>query len=377
VGARLPEPEPGGRDATTRKAPGRPGLTGRALWPHNADMAHPRAQEILAAIVQEYMNTGEAVGSRALVAGHHIKASASTVRNVMGALENEGLLHQPHTSAGRVPTDLGLRYYVDQLMHVQDLERVTREEIMRRYDLTGVEVQHLMREVSHLLSDISRHCSMVVVPRSNALVLSRLEFIPLRPGRLIAVLVMGSGVVQNRVLRVEDDLSSEDLEAVHRYINALCDGRPLADVRRCVEAELQTEQTRYNRQASRALSLGAQALDSPEEDEVLVEGRARLLDHPGAMDRDTLREILDAVEQKRRVLELLDKTMDAQGVRIFIGAETGDEAMSSLSLVASSYGGDRPLGTLGVLGPSNMAYPKVVPLVDFTAHVLTRVLSDQ
>lgn len=334
-----------------------------------------RGEAVLAEVVKEYILTGEPVGSSTVVSRSPIRQSASTVRNVMSSLEDGGLLHQPHTSAGRLPTDLGLRFFVDRLMQVRRLSRAERDAIMGKYDLTNVEVQELLRRTTRLLSDISRHCSLVLAPRPENAVLQRLEFVPLGPERMIAVLVMDSGLVQNRMLRLEHDLPGEELERVHRYLNDLCHGRELAEVRRLVALELDSERNRFDALVSRALTLGAQALHRPGSDEVLVGGQSHLLDQLKGHDRESLRQILEAIEQKRRVLRLLDQTISAQGVQVFIGAELGDSSMKDLSLVARAYGTSRPLGTLGVIGPSSMDYPRVVPLVDFAADVLGELLA--
>ncbi len=336
-----------------------------------------RGQKVLAAVVKEFMLRGEPVGSNNLVRLYQLQQSPATIRNVMSELEDEGLLQQPHTSAGRVPTDQGLRFYVDRLMQVRDLTADDRQEVMSRYDLNNVEVQELLREVSRLLSDLSRQCTVILAPRAESSTLKRLEFIQIRQNKLIAVLVTRSGLVQNRMINIDEELSLGELEAIHNYLNELCVGKELGEVRRLVQNELEKEQTRYDELATMALNLGAQALAGPSDAEVLVEGRARLLDHPKGFDPEEMKNVLRALEEKRLVLGLLDKTIEAEGVKVFIGAETQEDEMRSCALVASAYGGKRPLGTLGVIGPSSMDYPRVVSLVDFSAGILTELLGDR
>jgi heat-inducible transcriptional repressor len=193
---------------------------------------------------------------------------------------------------------------------------------------------------------------------------------------MIAVLLMDTGMVQNRMLEVERTLDLHDLEGVHRYLNELCDGKELSEVRRLVQTELEREQNRYDELVSQALHLGAQALAEPVEDEVLIEGRARLLDASHGLDPEDLKDVLRAVEEKRLVLSLLDETIKGKGVQVYIGAETGTHQMRNWSLVAKAYGGEQPLGTLGVIGPMRMDYPTVLPLVDLTAEILTRHLDN-
>ena len=336
-----------------------------------------RGQQVLTAVVKEYMLRGEPVGSSNLVRLYGLEQSPATIRNVMSELEEEGLLQQPHTSAGRVPTDQGLRFYVDRLMRVRDLTAEDMQEVMSRYDLNNVEVQDLLREVSRLLSDLSKQCTVIVAPRAESSTLKRIEFVQIRRKKLIAVLVTRSGLVQNRMLTIEENLSLSELEAIHNYLNDLCVGKELADVRRLVQTELEKEQNRYVELVTMALHLGAQALAAPSDVEVLVEGHSRLLDHPRGFDPDEMKNVLRALEEKRLVLGLLDKTIEADGVKVFIGAETQEEEMRSCALVASAYGGKRPLGTLGVIGPSSMNYPRAVSLVDFSAGILTELLGDR
>jgi heat-inducible transcriptional repressor len=335
-----------------------------------------RARDVLAAVVREYILTGEPVGSRTLVRRQGIDHSPATIRNVMADLEEQGLLRQPHTSAGRVPSDEGLRFFVDRLMQVRQLGAAEQQEILSRYKLSNVELQELLREVSRLLSDISKQCAVVLVPRTEATKLRRVEFVSLRQGKLIAVLVMETGMVHNRLLNVSNAFLPHELESIHRYLNELCQGKTLADVRVLVQRELENEQNRYDQLVSRALQLGAQALSGPVEDNIVIEGQSKLLEPKGA-DPEQMKALLRAVEEKKLVLRLLDETIRGDGVQIFIGAETREEELRSCSLVATAYGGAEPLGTLGVLGPSSMDYPRVIPLVDFTASILTELLGGQ
>jgi heat-inducible transcriptional repressor len=337
-------------------------------------MLSQRDQDVLAAIVREHILTGEAVGSRTLVERHGISQSPATVRSIMADLEERGLLRQPHASAGRVPTDEGLRFFVDRLMQVREISSAEQQEIRSRYKLSNVELQELLREVSRLLSDLSKQCALVLVPRTEASVMRRIEFVTIRQGKMIAVLVMDSGMVHNRLLDVGQVFLAHELESIHRYLNELCQGKTLAEVRLLVQRELESEQNRYDQLVSRALQLGAQAVAEPAEDNVVIGGQSKLLE---GNDPEQVRAVLRAVEEKKVVLKLLDETINADGVQVFIGAETKEEEMRSCAFVGSAYGGAQPLGTLGVLGPSSMDYPRVVPLVYFTASILTDLLGQK
>jgi len=232
----------------------------------------------------------------------------------MADLEEQGFLRQPHTSAGRVPTESGLRFYVDRLMKARDLSEREKQEILSRCDLSQIELQDLLRQLSRLLADVSQQCAVVLVPRSELSRLQRIEFIPIGPDRVLVVLVMDSGLVQNRLLRVTEALLPHELQQVHNYLNHLCAGKELHEVRRLVQGELDKEQTRYDRLITRALELGAQALQRPIEDELLVEGKEKLLDLP-EVDGQQLRALMRGIEHKRMVLRLLDETSSAPACR--------------------------------------------------------------
>ncbi len=334
-------------------------------------------RDVLAAVIQEFITSGDPVASGRVVRSQGLAMSPSAVRNIMSRLTERGLLQQPHTSAGRVPTDQGLRMYVDQLMNVRDVTDETRLRLMTRYKLSNVELQEMLREVTRLLSEISRQCALVLVPRAELARLRRIQFVPLQPGRMLGVLVTESGMVQNRMIETDLEFSDSELEGAHRYLNELCQGVELGDLRRHVTDALEEDQIRYDALAEKALQLAAGVLQeapAPGEERVLVEGHPRLLGQAIAPEPEQLDAVRRAVEEKKLVLRLLDQTIEADRVKVFIGSETGVE-MAGYSLVASPYGGGTTLGTLGVLGPTNMDYPLVVPLVDFTADLLTEFLA--
>lgn len=331
-----------------------------------------RQRDILAAIVREYVLRGEPVGSRTLVKHQSIEQSAATVRNVMADLEDQGFLSQPHASAGRVPTEVGLRFFVDRLMKVKEISEKEKKEILARYQLSDLELRELLREISKLLCDVSQQCALVLVPRSELSILKRIDFARLAEDKLIAIIIMSSGLVQNRLLRAK--ISDRELSEIHDYLNHLCVGKSLSEVRRLVQENLENEQSLYDEKIRKSLELGAEVLNRTVEDELVIEGKSKLLDLP-AVDHQQTKELLEEIERKRLVLKLLDETMAADGVKVFIGAETEEESLRNCSIIARSYGGDAPLGTIGVLGPTNINYSRVISLVDFTAGILTHVLN--
>jgi heat-inducible transcriptional repressor len=344
-----------------------------------SDLNH-RARKILGAIVHEYLATGEAVGSRTVTRRHGIDLSPATVRNVMSDLEEAGLLKQPHTSAGRVPTDQGLRFFVDSLLKVRSLSDKERQELEQRYQIPGDDFDSALREAAHVLAELSTHTAVLVTPRPETDVLEHVEFMRLREGQLLAVLVAKSGQVANKIIASAEPISNEDLERIHNYLNEILAGLTLDEVRARVQKELADERVQYQALEKRALELSQKALpDSGAE--VIVSGQARLLENMAGGDPaefEKMKALFRRLEEKRLLADLLERTQLAEGIRVFIGAETNIAELADFTIVATSYGGEgeaRPLGTLGVIGPTRMNYSKVITLVDFTAQLISGVIA--
>jgi heat-inducible transcriptional repressor len=344
-----------------------------------AELNH-RARKILAAIVHEYLATGDAVGSRTVTRRHGIDLSPATVRNVMSDLEEAGLLKQPHTSAGRVPTDLGLRFFVDSLLKVRSLTEKERAELSQRYHLAGDDVEGVFREAAHVLAELSTHTAVLVTPRPELDLLEHVEFVRLREGQLLAVLVAKSGQVQNKIITSPEPLGADELERIHNYLNEILTGLTLDEVRARVQAELAAERTQYQALEKKALELSQKALPDAGA-EVIVFGQARLLENVAAGDPaqlEKMKALFRRLEEKRLLADLLERTQLAEGIRVFIGAETAIDELSDFTIVATSYGVEgetKPLGTLGVIGPTRMNYSKVITLVDFTAQLVSGVIA--
>jgi heat-inducible transcriptional repressor len=349
-----------------------------------SDLNH-RARKILAAVVQEYLATGDAVGSRTVTRRHGIDLSPATVRNVMSDLEEAGLLKQPHTSAGRVPTDQGLRFFVDSLLKVRSLSPKEREQLMSRYAIPTDDVDGALREASKVLAELSANTVVIVMPTPAKDVLEHLEFMRLPGGQLLAVIVTKSGQVQNKLLAGFDAITGEDLERMHNYLKHTLGGLTLDEVREKIEAELGHERMHYQALERRALELSQQALPKGDAGSVIIEGQARMVDalaQPGGdpAELEKLRALFRTLEDKRRLSDLLLRTAQAEGIQVFIGAESHIAELSDFAVVAATYGnpgddlGVRPLGTLGVIGPTRMNYSKVITLVDFTAQLMSDVI---
>jgi heat-inducible transcriptional repressor len=332
-----------------------------------------RAQKILHAVITEYLTVGDAVGSRTVTRRHDLGLSPATVRNVMADLEDLGLLEQRHSSAGRVPTPTGLRFFIDSLLKVRGLSAREKEEIRER--VVAPTPDEVVQRASRLLSDLTQHAAVIIAPDPDQQRLQQIEFVPLRDGKLIAVLVTTDGRIENRL--IVDDVETQKLERIHNYLNQQLSGMTLDEVRECVIRELGEDKNKYDEAISLALRLGhAVFVAQPDRSaEVLISGQANLLDDAFAQDR--ARDLLKTLEDKETLIRLLDRTRGAEGLQVFLGAETAMSALVGSSVVAVSYGPeDQPIGALAVIGPMRMNYGKVMSVVDVTAETVSRLLAE-
>ena len=332
-----------------------------------------RAQKILHAVVTEYLHGGDAVGSRTVTRRHDLGLSAATVRNVMSDLEELGLLEQRHTSAGRVPTASGLRFFIDSLLKVRGLSPREREEIRER--VTAPTPDEVLQRASRLLSDLTQHAAVIIAPDPDQQRLGQIEFVPLRDGKLIAVLVTTDGRIENRLIL--DDVDPRRLERIHNYLNQLLAGMTLDEVRDRVIREIGEDKNRYDEAVAAALRLGhAVFVAQPDRPaEVVVSGQANLIDDALAQDR--VRDLLKTLEDKETLVRLLDRTRRAEGLQVFLGAETAMTALAGSSVVGVSYGPEEsPIGALAVIGPMRMNYGKGMSVVDVTAETVGQLLAE-
>jgi heat-inducible transcriptional repressor len=333
-----------------------------------------RAKKILHAVVSEYLATGEAVGSQTVTRRYSLDVSAATVRNVMGDLEEAGLLKHTHTSAGRIPTERGLRYYVDTLLRVRSLSLGEKDDIRER--LGGApDVPEVMQRTSRLLRELSHLTVVVQAPRPESDAVTHLEFVRLREGQLLAVLETASGQVQNKLVPVDFPIDQGELEHINNYLHELVNGLTLDQLRVRLVEEIASDRAAHDALASRALRLATAAVPAESSSEVLlVDGQSNLL--AGNADLDRAKVLLRTLEEKDLLVRLLDRTLGAPGICVFIGAEANLADLTDVSVVAAPYGTEgRPLGTIGVIGPARMNYSRVIPLVDFTAEMIGEALT--
>lgn len=336
----------------------------------------PRSRHILEAIVEDYIATAEPVGSSAVARRHALTLSSATVRNVMANLEEMGLLTSPHTSAGRIPTEKAYRFYVDSLIALRQITREEKKQIIRRCRQAGAGLSEILKETSRTLSSLSNYIGIVVAPSFISDVFRHIEFLRLGAHRVLAILVSGNGSVQNRLVETEEDIPEDDLVKMGNYLNELMQGLTISQARERILEEMKKEKVQYDHLMSSALHISQQAV-SMETEEIFVEGQARILDQPEFNDARRMQDIYRAFEQKGNLLQLLNRCMNAEGVQIYIGSETPVSQSAGVSLITSRFvTSNNTVGLLGVIGPTRMGYSNVIPIVDYTARLVSRLLKD-
>ena len=335
-----------------------------------------RAREIFRLVVEGYLATGTPVGSKVLAGQGSVNLSSASIRSVLADLESLGLLAAPHTSAGRLPTEAGLRLFVDGIMQVAEPTAEERAAIESRIAAPGP-IEAALEATSALLSNLSSGAGVVMVPRREPR-LMHLQLVPLSPGRALAILVGEDGAVENRVLELPASLPPGALEEVSNYISARLAGRTLPEAARLMRAEIDTGKSALDA-ASRDLverGLAIWSQDAMQRPVLIVRGQANLLDESAISDLERVRSLLDDLESKQSVADLLDVAREAQSTRIFIGSENRLFALSGSSVIASPYRDreGRVVGVVGVIGPTRLNYARVVPMVDFTAQSLGKLI---
>ncbi len=333
-----------------------------------------RSREILRQIVEVYVETGEPVGSKTIANRLPITLSPASIRHVMADLERFGLLFSPHTSSGRLPTEAGLRFFVDGLLEVGNLTERERSDIEARCAASGRGTDDVLTEATQILSGLSHYTGLVVAPKRKDPALKHAEFVSLSPGRALVVLVGGDGLVENRVIETPLDLPPSVLVEASNYLSARLLGRTLDEVRANISEELEADRAELNELTARIVEAGLAMWGGDSSRETLiVRGQARLLEDVSATeDLERVRELYDALETKKEVIRLLELTEGGEGVQIYIGAENKLFNMAGCSLVVAPYHDSRNtvVGAIGVIGPKRLNYARIVPMVDYTAKVV-------
>ena len=339
-----------------------------------------RSREVFRRVVEGYLDSGDPVGSRTLTRAMSEKLSAATIRNVMQDLEYLGLLDSPHVSAGRVPTQLGLRLFVDGLMEVGSVSIEDRETIESTLGGNEPGVAAMLDRVGAALSGITHGASLVLTPKHEAPI-RHIEFVSLSPDRALVVLVFADGHVENRIFTPPLGQTPSSMREAANFLNALAEGRTLTELRRHIRTEIESRRQELDSLARDMVESGLAVWENPGDshERLIVRGRSNLVDQAEAADLDRIRTLFDDLERKRDIADFLELAESGDGVRIFIGSENKLFSLSGSSLVVSPYmNADRKIiGAVGVIGPTRLNYGRIVPIVDYTAQLVGRLLSGE
>jgi heat-inducible transcriptional repressor len=339
-----------------------------------------RSREVFRRVVEGYIASGDPVGSRTLTRSMTEKLSAATVRNVMQDLEYLGLLDSPHVSAGRIPTQLGLRMFVDALMDVGEVASDDRERIDATLASNDADMGAVLDKVGATLSGLTRTASIVFAPKGESPI-RHIEFVSLSVDRVLVVLVTADGQVENRIFTPPPGQTPSSMREAANFLNALAEGRTLSDLRRTIGAEITARRQEIDALASALIEGGIAVWDNAGDraERLIVRGASHLLDDTATADLERIRHLFDDLERKRDIADVLELTEDGQGVRIFIGSENKLFSLSGSSLVVSPYmNADRRIvGAVGVIGPTRLNYGRIVPIVDYTAQIVGRLVADR
>ncbi|HXZ34446.1 MAG TPA: heat-inducible transcriptional repressor HrcA [Thermodesulfobacteriota bacterium] len=337
-----------------------------------------RDRKVLQAIIRDYIQTAQPVGSRIISKKYQMGLSPATIRNVMADLEEMGFLLQPHTSAGRVPTDRAYRFYVDTILNLRRLTPEERAQI--ETSLIPEEVQdvnEIMKRASHLLSLLSRQTGVVLAPRFGSKIFKHIEFITMREKRILVIIVSQTGEVQNKIIEADEEISQDELDRYSKYLTEIMGGLSLAEAKNRIMEELKNEKVLFDKLMFRALQLSQKALEDEGEGNLYIDGKTNIMQSPEFADMEKIQSLLQTFEEKTKIVKLLDKALSVQGIQIFIGAENELNEMVNCSVVTAPYSRENyTLGTLGVIGPTRMDYSSIIPIVDYTARILGRILEN-
>jgi len=335
-----------------------------------------RTKQILFAVIQCYINSPGPVGSRVVTKKYSFGLSSATIRNIMSDLEEMGLLRQPHTSAGRVPTDSGYRYYVDTLK--KDKHEVSRditEELNSKLEIMRRDINSFLGEASKMLSSLSHYIGITMSPNTSSTTLSRIELIKYRAEEVAVIMFTDEGIIKNKVIPVDAEISQKDLHRIAEYINSQFSGRTLDEIKKDVINEMTRERVLCDRMITEAIKI-CRNIFSTSPGDIYISGLSEMLSLPDFCDIDRIKELLKTIEDKHIVVKLLDKIAESEGTQVFIGSENPLDEMKRFSLVAAAYKEKkRPMGVIGIIGPTRMNYMHAISIVDLTANFITEMLS--
>lgn len=335
-----------------------------------------RAKKVLQAVIDSYVQTGLPVGSTVLAKNYEFSVSSATLRNIMAELEELGLLTHPHTSAGRVPTDRGYRYYIDTLISYEKDPSGLQDHIGKTPELQSSDIHHLMEEASQFLAKLSRHTGVIVAPAEPEGRYKHIEFVRLGGGQMLIIFVTNSGTVLNKLVELDELISQQELNAFSAFLDEELEHWTLTDVRQRLVERLRQEKAAFLRLLEHTYR-ASQEVHEQEGEKVFIGGASQIFDAPEFADIEKIRTLFRAFEDKYKLVKLLDKTAVAEGIKVFIGSENPFFEMQDCSLVVSNYRAGSVVGTLGVIGPMRMQYRQVIQVVDYTSRLLSRILDER
>ena len=342
-------------------------------------MLDERSKQILHAVIQLYISSPGPVGSRAVTKKFPIGLSPATIRNIMSDLEDMGFLRQPHTSAGRVPTDSGYRFYVDALTaEKSDTDRELASELIRKLELMRTDVNSFLDNASRMLSELSHYIGISVSPNTHQTTLSRIELIPYRKNQIAVMLITDEAVIRNKIISVEQEIPREDLNRLAGYINERYAGQTLENIRKTIVTEMANDRLLCDSLISEAMAICNNVFSESESSEsnVFISGLSEVLTLPDFYDIERIRGLLRTIEDKHVILSLLEKISASEGPQVFIGSENPLDELKQFSFVAAPYcEGNRPIGAIAIIGPTRMNYGQAITLVDITAKFITDIFS--
>ena len=336
-----------------------------------------RAQTLLKCLVERYIRDGQPVGSRTLSKEMDLGLSPATVRNVMSDLEECGLIKAPHTSAGRIPTVQGYRLFVDSLLTVKPLRGKDIDKLKLEFDLDP-NSEGVIDSVSSLLSSVTQLAGVVTVPKKGQLTLRHVEFLPLSANKVLVIIVINEQEVQNQVIQTARNFSEPELQQAANYLNSEFAGQNLSDIRDSMFKAMETTREDMRNVMMTAMAMADQVLETNKNDDYILAGQTNLMNYAEMGNVDRLKHLFEAFNTKQDILHLLDQSIHAEGIQIFIGEESGYEALDDCSVITAPYKAkDDVIGVLGVIGPTRMAYDRIIPVVDVTARLLSSVLTSE
>lgn len=336
-----------------------------------------RSIEVFKTIIDTFIETGEPVGSRTISQKLKDPLSPATIRNVMSDLEDAGLLYAPHISAGRLPTESGLKFFVEGLLEIGDLSDLDRQEIERRCSFESQGIDSVLEQATNLLSGLSSCAGVVLTPKSQAS-LKHIEFVYLSSSRVLTILVTMDGFIENRILELPDGITVDILKEASNYLSARIFGKTLEEAKIIIETELRQEKTYLNTLASKVVEMGLGVWSHGEgKGNLIIKGQSHLLENIHEIqDLEKIRQLFQVLDTKESLVELIDRSIKADGIQIYIGSENSSFQLSGCSMIVSPFQNseNKIIGAIGVIGPSRMNYGKVIPLVDYTAKMVSKIL---